>query len=201
MLTEFEKQLDYLFKQHDNKNLNDEECLTHINKLYKAWGLKRLDFKNNGTSQENSIKYLEYERFALTSFPKWFVDERGKGSIITYRQASTSLLIKCVHDGILEIICRGIDFNNYDQKRVPVYTNYTKITLNDEVLLEENRLTWHNSPLKFNTKCFDAQIMYLQVESGTIFDYYPELNVYMQEFKNNLQKTYKKLKKFIKNNR
>ena len=138
-----------------------------------------------------------------TSYPKWFVNEKGQGSIFTFKNKNTYLFIECVNDGTLEIICRGIDFNNYDQKRVPICIDITRIMINDELEFEGNKLVWHNNPFKIIRECADSEIIYLKIEAKTIYDYFPELTSYLDNFNedNSLKKSYSSIKKYFKTNK
>ena len=86
----------------------------------------RIDLKNFG-SEDNSVEIIfNSDSKSQSQFPNWFKTEQGDGLVISSDKNSLDLKIKCIEDGELKIWLRGLDIRDKDNKRIPIYINYTK---------------------------------------------------------------------------
>ena len=82
--------------------------------------------KNFG-SEDNSVEIIfNSDSKSQSQFPNWFKTEQGDGLVISSDKNSLDLKIKCIEDGELKIWLRGLDVRDKDNKRIPIYINYTK---------------------------------------------------------------------------
>lgn len=203
MLDEFENQIELILKQFFDKKLSSEECKKSINWLKVCWGVSRVDIKNKG-NPSSSITFSQFDDDLNISFPRWFENHEGKGCLIEYNNRNVDLNFNCVNDGKLNIILRGKDFRNVKNQRVPVYINFTKVVLNDKVLLNSNKLIWHNDTHIIYRKSFDSEKIHLRLESKTIYDYFPNLRPYLDNLVKNVNDfsiAYENIKEFFKHER
>ena len=182
MLDEFEKQLNDLYNAFTEQKISFNECSTLISWLINAWKLSRLNIKNIGT-EENTVDFIEYEKNVYISFPDWFKNDTGKGSQI-HTNNNTSLLFNCINDGNLEITLRGVHYEDYDGKALPIYINYTNCKINDMDVLSEEKLVWCFEPFIHSQKCSDEEKIRLNLEFETIFDFFPYLETPFLNVKN-----------------
>ena len=123
----------------------------------------RIDVKNYG-SLDNKIKLVD-ENFHLARiyFPEWFKSDEGEGMIIESEKNSINFRFECINDGILKIFLRGPDIYDKNQVRFPVYIDFTNLTINDELIFDENKLVWHDCPYIFEKEVKNSEIIDIHV--------------------------------------
>ena len=200
MLNEFEKEIVDTYKQYEDTKISSKKCSNILNSLKGVWSCCRLDLKNYG-STDNSIEFINYPEDLKIFFPEWFKNNQGTGCKIEDEIKKINLNLKCVGNGKLKIILRGTDFRNIDDFSIrdPIYINYEKFIVNDEVLIDSNTLLWHNDFYEFKKVCKDEEIIKINLEYKTIFDYYPTLKEYLSNLnENTVNKTINNLLNYIK---
>ena len=134
------------------------------NKLLK-YVTARIDFKNFGT-EENNLEILECSDLSSEIFAApWLNDDEGVGWVINSRKGSIDLKIKCINDGQLQILLRGIDFRDRNHDRVPVFIDYTNLTINGICIFDSRISVHHDNSYKYLKK---------DVKDGEIFDIHIE---------------------------
>lgn len=194
MLLNYENQLDNIFNKFHKGEVHTLDLINHINFLSKRCSYTRIDIKNYGNN--TNIQFLEYGKNISMTKPDWFKDELGQGSKLEWNHQNTQFIFKCINEGTLKIFLRGIDFRDINDQRVPIYTNFTKLKINSEVVFEDNCLIWHDSPYVFEKNCNDQQYYQIELEFKTLFDYFPHLN-YQMIITDDINNSYKKIKKQI----
>ena len=172
MLNEFERQIDEIFLVSSKKGFDFNKIITVINNQKDGWKLCRFDLKNRG-NDFSRINILENFNESYIIFPSWFRDHFGQGCQIQGDAKNLNLKFQCVTDGSLRIILRGIDFKNLEHLRCPIYVNFTKFKLNDELIFDEDNLICHDEPYEFEISSNDKDIFHMYLEFETIYDYYP----------------------------
>lgn len=84
--------------------------------------------------------------------------------MIESNAGNIDIKFKCRHDGNLKITLRGKDVRNADNKRVPVYINYTDFTVDDENIVQDGKIVWHDEPFAYTKKVKNGQIVKLHLE-------------------------------------
>lgn len=191
MLSNYENQLDRLFNK---EKLRKIDLIRQVNYLSNRSSFTRVDVKNNGN--QNDIKFLEYGKDVVMSKPVWFKDQFGQGSKLEWEKQDNQFIVKCINEGSLNIILRGIDFRSINDLRVPIYTNFTKLTINNEVIFDENCLVWHDDPYIYEKNCHDQQFFQIGLEFKTLFDYFPNLKFQLL-ITDDIADYYNKIKKQI----
>ncbi len=140
------------------------EMSPNISKLLLKYATARIDMKNLG-SEKNSLKISEINDIrSKIMYPNWFKSAEGEGVIIQSNLCELDFKIRCINEGKLKIILRGIDFRDKNSNRFPIFIDYTKFTVNDEDCLNGNKLTWHDRPFVFEKEVFDGEIIHVHLE-------------------------------------
>ena len=195
MITNYENQLNVLYDKFYCGELCATDFITNINYFNHRCQFTRIDIKNYG--KQNDIQFFEYDKNITLSSPTWLKDDFGQGYKLEWKQENTGFIVKCLNDGNLKIILRGIDFRDINGNRIPIYTNFTKLTINDEIIFDDNHLIWHNNPYIFEKNCNDEQYFQVSLEFKTLYDYFPQLNSQKLVFED-INNSYQKLINLIK---
>lgn len=124
----------------------------------------RVDIKNAGTEKNDVEVARVSDAKAIVESPKWMRAKDGNGRMIKTDSGTLTLKLKCTGDGDLTINLRGADFRGADGKRVPVWINYKKLTVDGKVIFSAVKPTWHDRPQKFTMKVKDGQTVDVKVE-------------------------------------
>lgn len=179
MLNEYEKQLNELVNKFSLNGLAND-FIKNVNYLNNRYNFFRVDIKNYGNST-NDVEFLEYGKDMTMYKPGWFKDELGIGSKLESDKENMEFIFKCINSGMLKIYLRGIDFRDFNNVRIPIYINLTKLLVNEEVIFNRNCLIWHDSPYIFEKECQNQQYFQIKLEFKTLFDYFPVLNFQLSE--------------------
>ena len=90
-------------------------------------------------------------------------DELGIGTQIESEKGLIYLKIKCINDGVLDIRLRGVDFYLNDT-RIPIYINYTDFRINNEKILLNKTIVWHDKPFYYKKNVKDGEILDIYFE-------------------------------------
>lgn len=155
----------------------------------------RIDIKNYGKS-ENNIKVLNQSdlRCKITQ-PDWFEDNHGKGSTIESTDGNLDLSIECMGEGNLLIEFRSMDYRDNNDKRIPVLIKYTNIQVNNNVVVQDERVSWHDDPIRFEQKVKDGEIINIHAEWTKFNDKFYDVGELLQE-KESLMRENEKLRQF-----
>lgn len=177
MLNEYEKQITNLFNHFQKNQISMNKLIRYFNKLNAAWKTSRIDIKNYG-NPENSVKFIEYEKNVKLSYPKWFSDKKGKGCKLESAKTNLNFIFKCISKGETRIFLRGVDFRdiNNEKVRIPTYIDINKFVINDDPIIDDNLIVWHDKSFSFKKNCEDNEILFIKLEVKTLFDYFPQLN-------------------------
>lgn len=138
----------------------NENCVFFLKKYCTA----RIDIKNQGQSS-NDILILNNSDFnSKIEKPDWFKDSLGIGTQIHSENGILDLKIKCINDGELVFKLRGMDVKDKNGKRFPVFIDYTNFSVNNNDIVNSNKLTSHDHPLIFSKLVNDSEIVSIHVE-------------------------------------
>ena len=128
------------------------------------YNLARIDIKNFG-EEKNSLDIIHVSDSKCNiNKPHWFKNEKGEGILIESLKNKLFLELKCIGDGILNIHLRSSDIRNDDEDQVPIYINYTKLTINDNIIFNENKVVWHNNPYIYQMNVKNDELIKLTIE-------------------------------------
>ena len=146
---------------------NELKLFKELNNQYSKYNTARIDIKNEG-NPGNHIELIENsDKNSLISFPEWF-NKNGKGLIITSEKQNLTLKIKCVGNGELKIWLRGIDFKDKNKNRLPIYINYTHMSINNQNILKTSKTVCHDAPFKIIRTVTNNDILILKLSWTSI---------------------------------
>ncbi len=154
----------------DIDGFNDNEFLKkspeNIKVLFK-YLIARIDIKNFG-QEENDVELLGCSDNALHfEKPVWFKNLYGSGMVLHSIKGSLDFEIKCIQDGQLNIWLRGMDFRDKNDKRAPIFVDFTKLVINDEVIFDSRITVSLDHALSYHyikEKVKDGDIFNIHVE-------------------------------------
>ena len=188
---------DYSFSSwltsHIEEEYGNNDSVPPISReLLLNYGTARIDLMNMG-NKDNNIEILEKsDNFSELTYPEWLGGSDGNGLIILSHVGSLNLKVKCINDGELNIRLRSRDLKDKNQKRFPVFIDYTKCTINGEEFLEDSSLVTHGKPYLITRPVKDSEIL------DICFEWKPFDNTsdYQDEGRQILQRVGNKLNKY-----
>ena len=122
----------------------------------------RVDVKNYGSS-DNDLEVLDSDDSAANiSRPSWFNDYNGVGYVINSIDGNLNLNLQCIKSGTLKFEFKGIDYRDKDNNRIPIFIDYTEISIDGKNILDENVVAWHDEPFTYTMQVEDNQVVNLQ---------------------------------------
>lgn len=122
----------------------------------------RVDVKNYGSS-DNNLEVLDCDDVnANISRPSWFNDFNGIGYVINSIAGNLNLNLQCIKRGNLKFEFKGIDYRDRNNNRIPIFIDYTEISIDGKNILDENVVAWHDDPFTYNMQVDDNQVVNLQ---------------------------------------
>ena len=123
---------------------------SNFEKVLKPLKTARIDIKNLGrVDNEVLIKKIKNKKLIFWQ-PKWFKNERGQGTQIEVYGNHAIFKVTCINEGKLLIQLLGMDCKNKNEKRYPVWINYTKCLVNGKNILNEvPTVVWHDERFKY----------------------------------------------------
>lgn len=126
----------------------------------------RIDIKNSGNEQ-NKMEFLYIsDDNSILSFPMWFKNEEGVGAVIESSKCKLDLKIKCINEGNLNLLLRGIDAKDSKGLRVPIFIEFNRVIVNGKHLITENKVVSHDNFYQCNFKVGDGDIIFIHIEWG-----------------------------------
>ncbi len=175
MLTTFSHYFNELYQGFLEENINLSDFIKNKNHFVKQWDFSRIDIKNQGKSS-NSLTFINFNEDLEVSSPKWLNDDKGEGFVIKSQLNKFKFTFRCRGDGELLIKFRGSNLKHaLENKRIPAKIIFNKINLNDECILENDMLIWHDNPFTYARNCSDGEIVTIEVEISKIYNNFPNL--------------------------
>lgn len=126
----------------------------------------RIDIKNSGKHQ-NKMEFLFIsDDDSILSFPEWFKNEEGIGAVIESSKGKLDLKIKCINEGNLNLLLRGIDAKDSNGTRLPIFIEFNRVIVNGKHLIDENKVVSHDDFYQCNFKVGDEDIIFIHIEWG-----------------------------------
>lgn len=124
----------------------------------------RIDIINYG-GENNTVELVNNSDVESTFIsPIWLKSANGYGTIVQSHKCSIDLLVKCVGKGNLKISLRGIDIRDKNRKRFPIYIDFTKFVVDNQNILNEPTLVWHDIPYSFKKDVDNGDLVSIHVE-------------------------------------
>ena len=124
----------------------------------------RMDIINLGEAT-NFVKLLEIsDDNSLCGYPDWFKGKKGSGLVVNSQKCYLDLKILCINDGKLRIRLKGRDVRDENNKRVPVYIDFLRFTVNDELIFDKTHTVSHDEYYTYSKEVKDKEIINIHVE-------------------------------------
>ena len=94
----------------------------------------------------------------------WIPVSKGGGIVIRSDNSKITLLVKVMNSGKLKIVLRSRFSRDKNKIKFPIYIDYTKLTVNDKVIFDENKLLWHDKPYIHKQDVNDGEIIKIDIE-------------------------------------
>lgn len=124
----------------------------------------RIDIKNSGNGS-NSIEIIENnDSEAKIYHPPWFKDKTGEGIIIESNEGVIDFRIKCITQGTLNIWLRSKYFTDINNNKFPIYIDYTNFKINNEQILKNKKLIWHDRPYLYKKEVHNNETLDIHIQ-------------------------------------
>lgn len=124
----------------------------------------RLDIFNQGIAI-NSIELMDFSTDDYeVIYPDWLNNDLGKGVLLTSSANKMDFTIKCINDGVLNIVLRTLFFMDKTSKQIPIYIDYTKLVINDEVIFDSSNLVTHDENITYMRNVQDNELINIHIE-------------------------------------
>ncbi len=124
----------------------------------------RIDIKNSGSETNNLSLISCSDAKVRIQTPDWFINEQGTGLVVHSVANVLDMQFKCIGNGDLKIVLRGMDCRDKNGKRFPVWIGCTRLEIDDACLFDNLHLICHDSPFITNIKVTDGQIITIHLE-------------------------------------
>ena len=124
----------------------------------------RIDIKNSGSETNNLSLISCSDAKVKIQTPDWFINEQGTGLVVHSVANVLDMKFKCIGNGDLKIVLRGMDCRDKNGKRFPVWIGCTRLEIDDACLFDNLHLICHDSPFITNIKVTDGQIITIHLE-------------------------------------
>lgn len=141
------------FSKSTNVNINS--VLTKLEKYNTA----RIDVSLSG--EDSNLEIISIDDYITITSAPWLKD--AYGLVITNKNNTIDFKVKCSKKGTFSIKLRGIN-NKVNGEYSPIYIDYTKFIVNDNEILEKNRIVDHNHPVSFDKPVEEEEIISVHIE-------------------------------------
>ncbi len=148
------------YKTHLSKSF---DIYKNIYDKYVVYSMARFDLRANKKGTDIEVLNKLDTDTKITKNPAWSLKDGLNIDIVETKKQVIDLEVQCIGDGELEIKLRGMNYNCKD-KKLPIYVNYKKFTINGKNQLENNKLIWHDSPYKMLVAVKNGQIVKIHCE-------------------------------------
>ena len=148
----------------------DVKASVLLNKYREA----RVDIKNVG-EKDNTIEIVEISDSSFKSnYQKWFKNYHRRDCVISSLKTSLDFKIKVIQDGMLRVKLRTPNTKDKNGNTIPVYIDYSSLTIDGEEILEDNQLVSFDEPFVYkmdvsNSQIIDFHVEWLPVNEGSIY--------------------------------
>ena len=123
--------------------------------------MARIDIKNYGEGNDVEIKVLEGSNCNINR-AEWF-SKGSAGYTLVTKDKHLFLELRCVGDGNLVIRLRGIDRRAQDGERLPLFVDYTRLVVNEELIFWEIKPQWHDVPYVYSKQVADGEKIKMEI--------------------------------------
>ena len=198
MINEYKKQINSIFDKFKIGEVDLKYIIPYINWLNQCYNTLRADIKNQG-NMTNNIEFIEYGPNISMNKPDWLKNELGIGYQLEENKGDFNFMFRCINSGKLKVTIRSVDLRDMNNNRVPIPINFTKLIINERTAINQDYLVWHDKPQVFERNCENQQIFCFNLKYKTVFDYFPQLKLEINEdfSKNEIMEAFYKVNEYI----
>lgn len=123
--------------------------------------MARIDIKNQGEGNDVKVMVLEGEYCNVTK-PKWFYGA-GWGYVLEAHDKHLILELECHGAGILIVRFMGIDRRNKNGERLPLWVDYTRLAVNEQIIFWELKPQCHDKSYLFHKQVVDGEKVKVEI--------------------------------------
>lgn len=143
-----------LFKTNNNTNVKKQETEIATNTDVKEEkAVARIDFHTKLVN-ENKPQFEVYVDGKDKSEPLaiWMHKFGSQGYVVQKDTNSTNVTLKLLDDTEVNLVLRGIDKRDENNKIMENWVDYTSLVIDGKEILHGNTATWHNKPFNYIIK-------------------------------------------------
>lgn len=148
-------------RQNLKCNIYDEPI---INSCFNKYITSRIDIKNYGSINNNLEIIKNSDKNARIDSPSGLKNDKGRGIIIQSTGRKIDLKLRCIKDGILAIVLRGVNVKDRKGNRFPIYIDYNSLTINKKEYIENSKLVWHDEPFIIRRRVKNNELITIHIE-------------------------------------
>lgn len=123
--------------------------------------MARIDIKNQGEGNDVNVTVKNGADCNITK-PGWF-SKGGIGCVLETADKHLVLEVKCNGGGELLFSLKGLDRCFPEGKRLPLWVDYTRFSINKEIIFWELKPLWHDRPYKYFREVEDGEILNVEI--------------------------------------
>ena len=158
---------DIIQLKRNNKNLQSRlhkyktELFKIRNELF-IYNTVRIDLINWASNAGIELIEINDDDYILFN-PDWLDKQEASGIIIESDKKHIEFKIKCIKDGLLRIYLRSTDARDKNMNLFPVFIDFEKLTINDSIIFDENKLVTCYHPYIFEKKVSNGEIISVKI--------------------------------------
>ncbi|WP_074697422.1 hypothetical protein [Selenomonas sp. KH1T6] len=129
--------------------------------ILKWFEMARIDIKNQGEGNDVKVAVAVGTNCNITQ-PQWF-SKNGTGYVLETSDRHQILELTCHGAGKLMIRLMGIDRRSPKGERLPLWVDYTRLALNEEVIFWELKSQWHDRNYVYNRMVEDGEKIRVEI--------------------------------------
>lgn len=79
----------------------------------------------------------------------WMLKKNWQGYVVQKDNGKVDITVKALADAEIQVNLRGKDLRDEDNKLIPVWVDFTSLSVNGEEVLAEVTPVWHNKPFGY----------------------------------------------------
>ena len=161
---EIKIQVEWQPHKSDNFNVPSKADNAAIIDRFKDYFTARLDIKLMTTAGDFQIFSVSDDK-ALIQKPAWF-NKGGTGYVIQSYAGNLEFIAKAAADGQIRLSLLGLDVRDAEDrsKRIPYWIDYTKLTVNNNVIFDKLIPAWHDKSYQYALNAKAGEEIKIQVE-------------------------------------
>ena len=149
----FEMTIPFLFSAIDNERKTKSRASESLIRKFSPYITARVDVKLV-LQGEGDFQIVSVSDGKATVKKAGWLPENEIGYFIQSYKGNMEIVAKATANGQFLLNLKGMDIRNPEDKskRVPYWIDYTKLTVNDKVIFDTPKSTWHDKPYRYTSE-------------------------------------------------